>query len=187
MATANSTPATRQHPRKRLVASEAPPRYGIGDGVLSYRHGLPARERVTIDRAMAILGRALRVPGVMFNTPQAVRDYLCLALAAEAHECFAVLYLDAQHRLIAFETHFLGTLTQTSVYPREIVTAALRHRAAAVVLAHNHPSGAAKPSHADEMLTQTLKQTLGLVDVRVLDHFIVAGCEATSMAELGLT
>ncbi|MDO8439889.1 MAG: DNA repair protein RadC [Polaromonas sp.] len=122
----------------------------------------------------------------LFTTPQAVRDYLQLQLGSRPHEIFAVLFLDSQHRLIALEELFRGTLTQTSVYPREVVLRALALQAASVVLAHNHPSGEARPSRADEALTQTLKAALGLVDVRVLDHFIVTSTQAASMAELGL-
>ena len=122
----------------------------------------------------------------LFTTPQAVRDYLQLQLGSRPHEIFAVLFLDAQHRLIALEELFRGTLTQTSVYPREVVVRALALQAASVVLAHNHPSGEARPSRADEALTQTLKAALALVDVRVLDHFVVTRTQAVSMAELGL-
>jgi DNA repair protein RadC len=122
----------------------------------------------------------------LFNTPQAVRDYLQLQLGGLHHEVFAVLFLDSQHRLIALEEMFRGTLTQTSVYPREVVKRALTLNASSVVLAHNHPSGTAQPSRADEALTQTLKAALALVDVRVLDHFVVTASQAVSMAELGL-
>jgi DNA repair protein RadC len=110
----------------------------------------------------------------VFSTPDAVKHYLQLHLARRQHEVFAVLFLDSQNRLIALEELFRGTLTQTSVYPREVVLRALHHHAAAVVLAHNHPSGSVQPSRADEALTQTLKAALALVDVRVLDHVIVA-------------
>lgn len=121
------------------------------------------------------------------TTPRAVRDYLRLQLAGLPHEVFFALWLDAQNRLIAAEELFRGTLTQTSVYPREMVKKALWHNAAAVVLAHNHPSGVSEPSSADEFLTRELKQALGLVDVRVLDHFIVAGpSQPLSFAERGL-
>ena len=99
---------------------------------------------------------------------------------------FLVLYLDAQHRLIEAEELFRGTLTQTSVYPREVVKGALARNAAALAVAHNHPSGEAEPSRADEMLTQTLKSALSLVDVRVIDHFVVAGDRVISFAERGL-
>jgi DNA repair protein RadC len=122
----------------------------------------------------------------LFATPQAVRDYLQLQLGSRPYEVFAVLFLDSQHRLIVLEEMFRGTLTQTSVYPREIVIRALALNTASVVLAHNHPSGTAKPSRADEALTQTLKSALALVDVRVLDHFVVTSTGAVSMAELGL-
>jgi DNA repair protein RadC len=122
----------------------------------------------------------------VIDSPQAVRDYLQLQLASRAHEVFAVLFLDAQHRLITLEEMFRGTLTQTSVYPREVVLRALHHHAAAVVLAHNHPSGSVQPSRADEALTQTLKAALALIDVRVLDHIIVAPGQSLSMAERGL-
>ena len=122
-----------------------------------------------------------------FSTPAAVRDYLRLHLAGLAHEVFLALWLDAQNCLIAAEELFHGTLTQTSVYPREVVKKALWHNAAAVVLAHNHPSGVAEPSNADQLLTRELKQALALVDVRVLDHFIVAGQnQPLSFAERGL-
>jgi DNA repair protein RadC len=121
-----------------------------------------------------------------FGSPGAVRQYLQLHLARQPHEVFAVMFLDAQNRLIEMEVLFRGTLTQTSVYPREVVVRALHHHAASVVLAHNHPSGTVQPSRADEALTQTLRAALALVDVRVLDHVIVAPGEALSMAERGL-
>ncbi len=120
------------------------------------------------------------------TSPQAVRDYLRLALGTREHEVFLTLFLDAQHRVIVAEELFRGTLTQTSVYPREIVKAALRANAAAVIFAHNHPSGVAEPSQADELLTRQLKEALAMVDVRVLDHFIVAGRSTLSFAERGL-
>lgn len=122
----------------------------------------------------------------VFATPEAVKHYLQLHLAAKTHEVFAVLFLDVQNRLLAMEELFRGTLSQTSVYPREVVLRALHHQASGVVLAHNHPSGSVQPSRADEHLTQTLKTTLALIDVRVLDHVIVAPGQALSMAEKGL-
>ncbi|MDR3371287.1 DNA repair protein RadC [Rhodoferax sp.] len=122
----------------------------------------------------------------VFDTPDAVKNYLQLHLSARKQEVFAVLFLDVQNRLLAMEELFQGTLSQTSVYPREVVLRALHHQASAVVLSHNHPSGTVQPSRADEMLTQTLKTTLALIDVRVLDHVIVAPGEALSMAERGL-
>jgi DNA repair protein RadC len=122
----------------------------------------------------------------VFADPQAVKHYLQLHLAGRSHEVFAVLFLDVQNKLLAMEELFRGTLTQTSVYPREVVIRALHHHAAAVVLAHNHPSGTVQPSRADEALTHTLKAALALVDVRVLDHIIVGAGQALSMAEKGL-
>ena len=121
-----------------------------------------------------------------FQTPDAVKQYLQLQLAHKNHEVFAVLFLDNQNRMLAMEELFRGTLSQTSVYPREVVMRALHHQAAAVVLSHNHPSGSVQPSRADEHLTQTLKASLALVDVRVLDHIIVGQGQALSMAEAGL-
>ncbi len=121
-----------------------------------------------------------------FHTPDAVKQYLQLQLAHKNHEVFAVLFLDNQNRLLAMEELFRGTLSQTSVYPREVVLRALHHQAAAVVLSHNHPSGSVQPSRADEHLTQTLKAAMALVDVRVLDHIIVGQGQALSMAEQGL-
>ena len=138
-----------------------------------------------LELARRALAQQLREREV-FSSPQAVQHYLQLHLAPKGHEVFAVLFLDAQNRLVAMEELFRGTLTQTSVYPREVVLRALHHQAAAVVLAHNHPSGSVQPSRADEALTQTLKSTLALIDVRVLDHVIVAPGQALSMAEQGL-
>jgi DNA repair protein RadC len=122
----------------------------------------------------------------VFDAPQKVKDYLALHLAARPQEVFAAMFLDAQHRLLTMEDLFHGTLTQTSVYPREVVRRALLLNAAAVVLAHNHPSGLAEPSRADELLTATLKHALALVDVRVLDHVVVGRGQVVSMAERGL-
>jgi DNA repair protein RadC len=122
----------------------------------------------------------------VFADPNAVKHYMQLYLANKQHEVFAVLFLDSQNKLLAMEELFRGTLTQTSVYPREVVIRALHHQAAAVVLAHNHPSGSVQPSRADEALTHTLKAALALVDVRVLDHIIVAPGQALSLAEQGL-
>ena len=122
----------------------------------------------------------------VFDSPGAVKQYLQLHIGSRPYEVFAVLFLDAQHRLIVLEELFRGTLTQTSVYPREVVTRALYHHAAAVVLSHNNPSGSIEPSRADETLTQTLSAALSLIDVRVLDHVIVSAGQALSMAEKGL-
>jgi DNA repair protein RadC len=143
-------------------------------------------ERRSVDKAMEILASYLRGHSTVFSSPESVREYICLHLGLLPYEVFGVLFLDSQHRLIVFEQMFRGTLTQTSVYPREVVTRALEHCAASVVLTHNHPGGSTQPSRADQALTQTLKAALALVDVRVLDHFVVAGNQATSMAELGM-
>ena len=124
--------------------------------------------------------------GDALNSPGAVRDYLRLLLHDREHEVFIVVLLDAQNRVFATEELFRGTLTQTSVYPREVVKLALRHNAAAVIFAHNHPSGVAEPSQADQLLTTSLKQALALVDIKVLDHFIVAGGSTLSFSERGL-
>ena len=151
--------------------------------------GLGPAKRAEIVAVLELARRALAEElkeKALFSTPQAVRDYLQLQLGSRPHEIFAVLFLNSQNRLIALEEMFRGTLTQTSVYPREVVIRALALNAASVVLAHNHPSGAAQPSRADEMLTQTLKTALALVDVRVLDHFVVTASQSVSMAELGL-
>ena len=123
----------------------------------------------------------------VFDAPAKVKEYLHLQLGGREHEVFAVLFLDAQNRLVRLEEMFRGTLTQTSVYPREVVKRALELGAAAVILAHNHPSGLAEPSRSDEFLTQTLKTALALVDVRVLDHLVIGhGAAVVSFAERGL-
>lgn len=122
----------------------------------------------------------------VLTSPQQVRDYLCLKLGGLSREVFVVLFLDAQNRVLAQEEMFSGSLTQTSVYPREVVKRALHHNAASVIFAHNHPSGVAEQSRADELLTSALKQALALVDIRVLDHFVVAGNSTLSFAERGL-
>lgn len=122
----------------------------------------------------------------LLDSPPKVREYLRLQIGGLPHEVFEALFLDAQNRLIGEEVLFRGTLTQTSVYPREVVKRALSRNAAAVIFAHNHPSGLAEPSRADELLTRTLRDALALVDVRVLDHVIVAGASSVSFAERGL-
>lgn len=138
-----------------------------------------------ITRALRELEKTLKT-GPILTSPDEVRAYVRLALGFLPHEEFAVLFLDSQHQLIAMESMFRGTLAQTSVYPREVAKAALSHNAAAVILAHNHPSGACEPSRADEYLTQTLKSALALLDVRVLDHIVVSAAGAVSLAERGL-
>jgi len=147
----------------------------------------PTRQAI-IEQALALLSEDLRSRPAM-AAPQAVKDYLRLhnGRRADQHaEVFSVMFLDSQNCLIETEEMFRGTLSQTSVYPREVVRAALRHNAAAVILCHNHPSGSVQPSRADEALTQNLKASLALVDVRVLDHIITSGSNAASMAERGL-
>ena len=152
---------------------------GIGSAKL-------AQLRAVLEMAKRALHEELSARD-LFAAPAAVRDWLRLKLAHLAHESFVALWLDAQHRLLADEELFRGSLTQTAVYPRELVKRALAHNAAAVIFAHNHPSGLAEPSTADESLTVALKQALALVDVKVLDHFIVAGNgPPLSFAERGL-
>jgi DNA repair protein RadC len=124
--------------------------------------------------------------GDVLSSPQAVRSYLQFSLAHRPNEVFVAVWLDAQHRVLKMQELFSGTLTQTSVYPREVVKDALRHNAAAVIFAHNHPSGLAEPSQADQLLTETLKRALDLVDVKVLDHFVVGRGATLSFAERGL-
>lgn len=156
---------------------------------LSRIKGLGPAKRAELVAVLELARRALAQQlreREVFDAPDTVKHYLQLHLAAKGHEVFAVLFLDNQNRLLALEELFRGTLTQASVYPREVVLRALHHQAAAVVLAHNHPSGSVQPSRADEALTQTLKATLALIDVRVLDHVIVAPGQALSMAEKGL-
>jgi DNA repair protein RadC len=151
--------------------------------------GLGNAKRAQLEAALELARRSMHEElrqRPALTSPTAVRDYLRLALAALPHEVFMCIWLDAQHKVLAIEEPFRGTLTQTSVYPREIVKAALRNNAAAVIFAHNHPSGVAQPSQADELLTRNLKDALSLVEVKVLDHFIVAGAQAISFAERGL-
>ena len=163
----------------------------LGAGVSDLRRvkGLGAAKAAQLAAVLELARRALREElraGSALTTPSAVRDYLRLTLGSRAHEVFVCVHLDAQHRVIGAEELFRGTLTQTSVYPREVVKAALAANAAAVIFAHNHPSGVAQPSQADELLTRQLREALALVDVKVLDHFVIAGNQALSFAERGL-
>ena len=156
--------------------------------ILSVR-GLGPAKTAELKAMVELTRRALQeefTAGDALTSPDAVRDYLRLCLSALPHEAFMALFLDSQHRLVAADELFRGTLAQTSVYPREVVKAALSCNAAAVIFAHNHPSGVAEPSRADELLTSALKQALALVDIRTLDHFIVAGNRVVSFAERGL-
>jgi DNA repair protein RadC len=152
-------------------------------------HGLGPAKAAELKAMVELTRRALKEEVTAkdaLTSPDAVRDYLRLCLSTLPHEAFMALFLDSQHRLVAADELFRGTLAQTSVYPREVVKAALARNAAAVIFAHNHPSGVAEPSRADELLTAALKQALALVDIRTLDHFIVAGTRVVSFAERGL-
>lgn len=163
--------------------------FAAGEQEFCQTRGMGAAKFAQLQAVLEMARRALKEEifrGDALCSPQAVRDYLRLKLQALPHEVFMVLFLDAQNRVVGTEELFRGTLTQTSVYPREVVKRALHHNAAAVILAHNHPSGVAEPSHADQALTRALKNALALVEVAVLDHFIVAGSGSLSFAERGL-
>lgn len=152
-------------------------------------HGMGQAKYVQLQAVLEMARRALKEEmqnGDALNSPRAVREYLQLLLRGKSQEVFMAIFLDAQHRVIAAEELFHGTLTQASVYPREVVKRALFHNAASVILAHNHPSGVAEPSQSDRLLTDALKQALSLVDVRTLDHFIVADACCLSFAERGI-
>ncbi|MGE5946844.1 MAG: RadC family protein [Betaproteobacteria bacterium] len=166
----------------------------LADASLAELAGIPgignakaAQLKASFELARRALAQELANRETIFSSPGKVRDWLRLKLATRPNEVFMALWLDAQNRLLKAEELFAGTLTQTSVYPREVVRKAILHNAAAVILAHNHPSGVAEPSRADELLTRALKDALALVDVKVLDHFIVAGNgPPLSFAERGL-
>ena len=145
-----------------------------------------AEERAVLNQAAHIIEAGVGVEAVVLSSPSLVRDWLAVQFSALEREMFGVILLDAQNRLIDIEVLFAGTLTQTTVFPREVVKAALACNAAAIMLVHNHPSGCAEPSRADEILTQALKQASALVHTKVLDHFIVAGTVVLSFAERGL-
>ncbi|MBA4177296.1 MAG: DNA repair protein RadC [Leptothrix sp. (in: Bacteria)] len=179
------------HDRRYLPDEIAGERLHVADG--EPFHGPVIAQQTLLDQKLSVARELIlrdlqtRMRGApVMNSPQTLREWLRLYCASLEHEVFLALYLDAHHALIGTEQLFRGTLTQTSVYPRELVKAALARNAAAVAVAHNHPSGSAEPSRADEFLTQTLKSALGLVDVRFLDHFIVAGDNVVSFAERGL-
>ena len=146
---------------------------------------LAPTDQQTIRVALTLLERQLREPGAPFTSSNAVRDWLSLQLASLEREEFTVLFLDNQHRLVAHETLFTGTINHTQVHPREVVKSGLRYNAAAAVLAHNHPSGEAEPSQADRQVTMRIQRALELVDIRLLDHLVVGGMEITSFAERG--
>ena len=158
-------------------------------GELARIRGLGPAKRAELSAVIEVARRAVSqrlVDAPVFASPEQVAHYAQLRLGGLAHEVFAVLFLDHQHRLLAMEEMFRGTLTQTAVYPREVVKRALQRNAAAVILAHNHPSGTAEPSRADELLTQTIKAALALVDVRVLDHLVIGQGAVVSFAARGL-
>ncbi|MFL6656496.1 MAG: DNA repair protein RadC [Massilia sp.] len=155
---------------------------------LSSVHGMGPAKFAQLQAVMELARRALGEQlgaGPALGSPDAVRQYLRIRMGRQQHESFVVLFLDVKNRLLACEELFRGTLTHTSVYPREVVKAALAHNAASVMLAHNHPSGVSEPSDADLLLTRALVQALALVDIRVLDHFVVAGAQVHSFAEHG--
>ncbi|WP_374379551.1 RadC family protein [Pseudomonas fluvialis] len=143
-----------------------------------------AQLQAVLEMARRHLAERLRRDSAL-ESPQAVRDYLKAQLRHEPHEVFGCLFLDTRHRVLAFEALFQGSIDGASVYPRQVVKRALAHNAAALILVHNHPSGVAEPSQADRLLTQRLKEALGLIEVRVLDHFVVGDGEPQSLAELG--
>lgn len=156
---------------------------------LSQVHGIGSSKYVQLQAIFEMSRRALNEQlqqRDVLASPQAVRDYLVLKLGSYTKEAFLVLFLDTQNRLLATEEMFSGSLSETSVYPREIVKRVLHHNAAAVIFAHNHPTGIAKQSQADELLTKQLQQALALIDVKVLDHFIVAGNNTLSFSQTGL-
>ena len=150
-----------------------------------YSTSASKREDATIKRALRILENRIREPGQSFNSVESARNYLTLKLAPLEREVFTVLFLDNQHRLIASEDMFLGTINESAVHPREVVKRALQHNAAALIVAHNHPSGRAVASLPDIQVTDRLKAALRLVDITLLDHFIIAGIIVVSLAEQG--
>ena len=163
--------------------------FAASEHELSQVHGIGTSKYVQLQAIFEMSRRALSEQlqqRDVFKSPQAVRDYLVLKLGSLKKEVFLVLFLDTQNRLLATEEMFSGSLKETSVYPREVLKRALHHNAAAVIFAHNHPTGIAQQSSADELLTKQLKQALALVDVKVLDHFIVAGNNTLSFLECGL-
>jgi DNA repair protein RadC len=175
----------------KLLLGEERAREALAQGIARLflaepRYGEP---HPRIAAARELMRRALLAEVRTYSaltSPAAVRDYLRLSMGGREHESFMVITLDAQHRVIGADELFRGSLTQTAVYPREVVKHVLAHNAASVIFAHNHPSGIAQPSQSDELLTRNLKEALALVEVKVLDHFIVAGNQALSFAERGL-
>ena len=145
-----------------------------------------ATAEAVLHRANALMAQRFRPGTPVLTAPHRTREFLCLKLGALEHEVFAALFLDNRHRLIEYVELFRGTIDGASVHPREVVKEGLSRNAAAVIFAHCHPSGQASPSHADELITRRLKEALALLDIRVLDHIIVAANQMVSMAEMGL-
>ena len=146
---------------------------------------LPVAEQRTVRKALTLLERQLREPGASFTSTTAARDWLRLHMAGLEREAFVVLFLDNQNRLITHETLFIGTINHTQIHPREVVKSSLKHNAAAIIVAHNHPSHEAEPSHADRQITTRLKQALDLVEIRLLDHWVIGGMAVVSFTERG--
>lgn len=189
MVAANTTPASQTHtPRRRGRPRKVPDPVPVADrSIAGCLPKLDPAARRIVELALKVLEESAVYRTDVASNPGAVRAYLQLRLAGLEHEEFHAIWLDAQNRVIASQALFSGTLTQTSVYPREVVKAALSHNAAACIFAHNHPSGAPEPSQADKLLTCSLKDALALIDVKVLDHFIIAGTgNPLSFAERGL-
>lgn len=155
------------------LKSEDTPAYGDQDDAI-------------VAKALRILERRLKKPGLSVDSPKTIKDFASLKLAELEREVFAVFWLNAQNQLMEYQELFVGSLTQTSVYPREVVKAGLKVNAAAAIFAHNHPSGTCEPSRADELLTTDLKRALEIVEIKVLDHIVVGDINTTSFAEKGL-
>lgn len=186
MAEANTTAAkagTKPARRKGAAARRSSPSQ---EACLEYAARLGERDVRLVQRALKVLEKRAFYPGAGLSNPRVVRDFLRFRFAGLEHEEFRAIWLNAQNHLIADDRLSLGSLTQTSVYPREVVKAGLAHNAAAVIFSHNHPSGVSEPSAADELLTRNLKDALALVDIKVLDHFIVGAGVPLSFAERGL-
>lgn len=158
----------------------------VGSSILQRNPWITAEEEQVLAQARTILLKLSGRTGAALGAASAVREYLIALLAHQERECFVLVALDTRHRVIVSEILFVGTIDGANVYPREVVKCALRHNAAAAVIAHNHPSAVAEPSAADEYVTRRLKDALALVDIRLLDHFVVAGASAYSFAEAGL-
>ena len=168
-------------PATRYSDSSHTPRLYVCDSDGNY---LAAPDERVLDAARQVVERSVS-KGMKLTTPNRVREFLWLKLAGYDHEVFGAIFLDTQHRVIEFSELFHGTLDSASVYPREVVKAALHHNAGAVIFTHNHPSGEPNPSDADRRITQRLQEALGLIEVRVLDHIVVGGSDSVSFAERG--